>query len=334
MELFKTIRRPLGQLRQVLGGHETAQLREELAAANEREKALRQTIESLTSQHHSVAEQHRHMMKQHAHAVEQYAHAAEQLRLSQAESGPSETEAERGPSIFISTLPKTGSIYLLNTLSRGLQYRPFNVSLGYFPHDLLDWPRLQAASRGGMISQTHIDASPANLQILELVQPKVQVHLRDPRQAMLSMTHHLRRLWEDSADLATMLCVQPRPQREFFDRPLEGQIDWMIEHYLPHSSQWIDDWLQVIDSGATGLSVLLTTFEELIQNEAAFLERSISFFGISSQAFVVPKVEKSMAVHFRQGKPDEWKQIFTAEQRRRARQFVRPEWADRFGWVS
>lgn len=263
---------------------------------------------------------------QHRHAVDQHRQAAEQIALLTAEPDPS-----RGPSIVLSTLPKSGSIYLLSVLERGLNYKAFNVSLGYFPHDLIDWVRLRTASRGGAITQSHFDASPANLQILRTVQPRVQVHLRDPRQATLSMMHHVLRLWATS-DRLSILALDPVPPIEFFDCPFESQIDWMIDHYLPSCVGWIEKWLEVIDRGDSGLTILLSTFEEMIRDESTFLQRTLEFFGIAASRFQNPNMKKSLATHFRQGTADEWQRVFSREQKERALQVIPPSLRERFQW--
>jgi hypothetical protein len=299
---------------------ELDRVRADLAAATAREAELRRMVEGAQEQHRRAAEQHRQ-------AVEQHRQAAEQLARLSAEPDPT-----HGPSIFIATLPKSGSIYLLNVLGLGLGYLSYNVGLGYFPRDLLDWSRLRTSSRGGAVTQSHVDASAANLQVLRLYQPRVQVHLRDPRQATLSMTHHLRRFWELYRDLGVMQAVEPAPTAEFFARTLGEQIDWMIDHYLTGCVRWIGEWLDVADAGGRGLDVLLTTFEEMTRDEAGFIDRTLGFFGIAPGRFSRPAVEKSMAVHFRQGTADEWRGVFTAAQQDRATAMIPAAWKDRFGW--
>lgn len=235
---------------------------------------------------------------------------------------------------MLASLPKSGSIYQLTLFEKGLGYAARNTSLGYFPRDSADWSKLREVMRGGAMTQFHLDASPANLQILRVVCPRLQVHLRDPRQATLSMTHHLRRLWDLYHDLGVVLPVQPVPDRAFFDRDLTAQVDWMIDHYLPGCVQWIGEWLAVADSPAAGVEVLLTTFEEMIRDEPAFIARTLDFFRIPAGRFARPALDKTMAVHFRQGKPDEWRGVYTETQQARATAAIPTAWKTRFGWVD
>lgn len=243
-----------------------------------------------------------------------------------------EPESSRGPSIFLMTLPKSGSIYLLNMFQKGLGYLSFNVSPGYFPRDLADWQKVRVAARGGAAVQTHLDASPVNLQTLRFLVPRIQVHLRDPRQATLSMLHHLCRLWKQQYDMGPMLNVLPMPQKEFFSLPLEEQIDWMVEHYLPGCIQWISEWLAVSDGHVPGPKVLLTTFEQFLQDEDAFLDRTLEFFQVPRDRFVKPKKDAEMTIHFRQGTPDEWRRVYSPQQHAKAAALIPAEWKGRFGW--
>lgn len=75
-------------------------------------------------------------------------------------------EPASGPPIHLVTLPKSGSVYLWNVLSKGLGYECDSVSTGCFPRDVADWRKVRATAASGVIVQSHLDASRANLQIL------------------------------------------------------------------------------------------------------------------------------------------------------------------------
>jgi Sulfotransferase domain len=235
--------------------------------------------------------------------------------------------------VYIFTLPKSGSVYLVNLLHKGLGCAIRSASLGYFPRDLLDWNKMEELRPGNNVVQAHLDASPANLQILRAFRPRFQVHLRDPRQAMLSMTHHLVRHWRETPGKNILLQVEPTPPPAFYDCPLTAQIDWMIENYLPGCFRWMREWLDVIESGEFGPDLLLTTYEEFVRDEAGFVRQVLRFFGIPEERYEAPAMERTMAVHFRQGTPDEWKSAFTLAQQTRATAMIPPEWIERFGWV-
>jgi hypothetical protein len=248
------------------------------------------------------------------------------------EALPPTPQSGLGPTIFLVTLPKSGSIYLLNMFQKGLGYEPYNVSPGYFPRDLADWHKLRVAAAGGAVVQSHLDASPVNLQSMTHLLTRIQVHLRDPRQATLSMLHHLGRQWDKTKDTGNLLNVLPAPGPGFFDQAFEKRLGWMVDHYLPGCVQWIGEWLDVADKRTAGPDVHLTTFEQFTKDEDEFLARTLEFFQVARNRFVKPAKDQAMTVHFRQGTADEWRSVYSPEQQAKAAAMIPGEWKERFGW--
>ncbi len=341
---------------------EIERLRDELQATRARaagfrdEAALAREAQRVASgQHAQAAAQHAKAAAQHAQSAAQHALASEQLWLAQDQLRHALAEVARlsdapvdpaaGPSLFLCTLPKSGTIYLTNLFLRGLGLAHRSVTLGCFPRDLLDWQKVRAA-RAGAVVHTHLDASPANLQVLRTLQPRAMVHLRDPRQAALSFVHHARRLWDRARDPAELLHIDPAPPADFYARPLDQQVDWVLDLYLPACVQWVADWLAAAD-GDSGVEVLVTTFDEMTRDERGLVRRVLAFFGHDPDRFDWPAVDRAVAahsagsdpravfgVHFRQGTPDEWRGVFTPAQRDRATAQIPAAWKARFGWTD
>ena len=234
------------------------------------------------------------------------------------------------PSIITASLPKSGTVYLSNLMREGLRYAAEMVSHGYFPVDLIDWKKL-VEHRAGAVVSSHLDPSPTNLKFLAHFQPRIHVHIRDPRQAALSMAHHLAK-YQREKYVGYDIQTEPAPPPEFHEWPLAGQIDWMLAEYLPNCVTWIGDWLAILDSGVRGIDILLTTYEEMLADERGLIQRILAFFGVPESAYTWPTVPKTMAAHFRQGTPDEWRHVFTPEQQERATALVPSEWRERFLW--
>ena len=104
------------------------------------------------------------------------------------------------PSILVVTIPKSGTVFTNQMLSRGLSLEPTSVSFGYFPHYLVDIPKLVSFIEGGQVASAHFDASPVNLQSLTAFVKKWVVHIRDPRSVTLSWVHHMNRLYSERHD--------------------------------------------------------------------------------------------------------------------------------------
>src|ERR1700683_4017772 len=68
------------------------------------------------------------------------------------------------PSILVVSIPKSGTVFTNQMLSRGLSLESTSVSFGYFPHYLVDIPKLLPFIEGGKVASAHFDPSPVNLQ--------------------------------------------------------------------------------------------------------------------------------------------------------------------------
>ena len=97
----------------------------------------------------------------------------------------------KGAAIFLNTMPKSGSVYITNTLAKGLGRKHDAISNGYWMNDRIDESKLYKVSDKKLISQTHLPASSSNLCLYDRYTERVIVHVRDPRQSTLSWCHHL-----------------------------------------------------------------------------------------------------------------------------------------------
>jgi hypothetical protein len=232
------------------------------------------------------------------------------------------------PGILLNTLPKSGSIYLVTALREGLALQQKSVSLGYFPIDLADWQGIRALRSGGMIAQTHLDASPANLQIFEHYLDRWIVHVRDPRQALLSWVHHLAKYYVKRGHPAFESC--PAAPAEYYGWSLGRQIDWQIGVYLPQAVGWIEDWLRYAQTMRS--KVLITSFEDLVRSEPIFMRTILDFLGIPHALMRRAEVKKTEATHFRMGRVDEWVEVFTPDQARSATKLIPDALLREFRW--
>ena len=235
------------------------------------------------------------------------------------------------PSIVLNTLPKSGSVFIATTLAQGLGLEFLAVSQGYFPSDLIEYRKMQELSQRGGITQEHFDASPMNLQILRRIRTRMILHVRDPRQALLSWVHHMDRLKkEGQADLLWWVC--PTPPEEYYDWAFGRKITWNIENYLPLCVRWIEAWLDAI-AKSDHLQVLVTTYEDFAQDGEEFIGRILDFHGISRGRFHRPTVAKTLATNYRKGEAQEWRNVFSDRQKQRALEALPGMLMDRFHWV-
>lgn len=232
-------------------------------------------------------------------------------------------------SILMVSIPKSGTVYLHELIVAGLGLKPITVSNGYFPEDQLRVEELEEFKRGDRIASVHIDPSPVNLQLLDWYVRRWVVHIRDPRSVMLSWTHHTEQLFQGGSN-HLLLKATPVPPPAYHAMSLVERIDWQMDHFLPSVVAWTKDWVRLADRYSD--RILLTEFSELKNNEQELMNRIARHCGHASGDYRHAAPDKTMAVHFRRGELDEWRRVFTIEQRRRAEQLIPLEYRVRFGW--
>ena len=236
-------------------------------------------------------------------------------------------ESEVHQSILLVTLPKSATVYIYKTLQESLGLAGVTLSYGHFPSDILSPRVLSVMGQGGVIGQTHADASPMNLQLLRYYRAKILVHLRDPRAAMLSWVHHLARLKrEGHEDMIQMVC--PAPGADYFSKDLNWQINWNLEHYFPLCLEWISSWLRAAQNDG---EIMVKAYEDFLQSNAKYFAELLEFYGYEPHRPMV-EIPKTMKYHFRKGSPDEWRDVYGDELTRKATSSMPTEWFERFPW--
>lgn len=237
---------------------------------------------------------------------------------------PAPKAAANLPAVCLNTMPKSASIFIQDVLHHALGLERVRISSGFFPDDLVVPTWLSALAEGGRITQEHLPARPLNLRLLTRHIDRLVWHVRDPRQATLSWTHHVAKLRRDKRD-AELAMIEPVLPADYFDRDLAGQLDWQIDRHLPLLVAWTEGWLDVLDADDPPLKMLCTRFEDFRADKDAFFSRILAFYEIdpAHMRAITPLLERTQALrqgqaHFRAGQTEEWRDIFTPEQRRRA----------------
>jgi len=247
------------------------------------------------------------------------------------------------PSIFINTAPKSGSVYVSETVQRSLGFSFKYISPGFVPKDMIvpAWIE-EFYESGSTICQEHLDASAHNTQWLKYYTDRLAVHLRDPRAILLSWTHHLNGQFKRQ-EYDFLLYVAPTPyyvDGYFTSWNLEQQLDWQIENFMPQLVSWMNGWVEFQQNEAQkadGFKILFTTFEEYKEeagkgNEEAFFRKFADFYGIPSDKFNFSPAAKTEETHFRKGEIDEWKSALTPQQIQRVNEIIPAELLARFNW--
>jgi hypothetical protein len=251
-------------------------------------------------------------------------------KLFRAEAvSPAAEEDPAVPGVLLNTLPKSGSVFLFHTLSRSLQCGRMHVGNMYSLVDQIGLERMRRFVGGGYISQNHLAPSPENLQILEHFRCPVVLHLRDPRQALVSWTHHADSVYRRQGEEALLLFPR-RPPAAYFSWDLTQKLDWQIDHYWPVLIDWLERWLDVHD--AARFPVLLTTYGELCGDIVGLCRRICDFCGVAADRFRFVELPKTDEYHYRLADDGEWLRVLSAGQIDRVNRTLPPEIAYRLGW--
>ena len=204
-----------------------------------------------------------------------------------------------------------------------------HLSLGLFPECCLLPVRVAAAAEGGMIAKEHLLATDFNLKVLaEQGIDKIVCHLRDPRQATLSWAHFVR----DDVSMRLMgpIWRQIVPPASIPKDNLGQQIDWCIDHYLPLLIDFVRGWAAAQDDPQRAIQVLFLSFEEFRTEPEGYMAKVLDFHGIEGRSFA--QDADAEVVHLRKGLLDEWREVFTADQKDRAWSQIPKDYAEMFGW--
>jgi hypothetical protein len=160
---------------------------------------------------------------------------------------------ERGmPAIILSSMPRSASAFLSQTVAKLLDIPIMRVSIGAFP-DYGIIPRwLNCFTPGGGVLHDHFGASDYNLRVLrECGVREVFVLVRDPRPAALSFAEHVGGYSEEQLGHTVHRLVATRfvPWLRAWAIAEDTQKDWLRIH-------WIFSSAARADVGRTILSIL------------------------------------------------------------------------------
>ena len=221
-------------------------------------------------------------------------------------------------SIIITTMPKSGSVYIAAALQAGLGLSPVQIHNMYFPDDVVNINALKEWASGAQITQSHLSSTELNIWLLGSFVDRMIVHVRDPREATLSWVHFIERMYQENPfELLRIPYVHPE---YFMGLTFSERVDWAIDHHLPILVGWVDGWIKYSqkDVSEQPFLVLFTTYPELVNDETVLFAKICDFFDVPDGMFVSPNIDKTEAVYFRKGQPGEWRKVFTAEQAQRA----------------
>ena len=197
------------------------------------------------------------------------------------------------PSMLIVTQPKSGSVSVSQIFNSGFNLP--SVCYSMVIHNVIDSWAVDYA-RGGACYGTHLIPSRAKVEQLKRAGiDKIIVHVRDPRQALVSFAHHVDR-YSDQVP-------------EWTERAgtVSARASQMIAEYKQFID-WISGWVNL----EKDISILFSTFEQYVANKEDFVERYLEFYNGDRKNFSYEDAlgqHQGVDYHFRLGSTDEWRKV-------------------------
>jgi GNAT superfamily N-acetyltransferase len=236
--------------------------------------------------------------------------------------------------LLLLALPKSASQYIFSTLAAGLGLDKVAISTHGFPEVVVNPQLVVRLAVPGTICHSSADARLGNLALIQSFVDRLVVHVRDPRQAILSAVHHLNDLHVRQGPSHVASFGFPLPN-DYFEKALTEQIDWMIANALPEFGRWIEVWLDAAANPLFRPRVLFTRYEDLHADPAAYFARLLGFYEVAWGApDFRPPVPQAGSQQYRKGMTDEWRTILTPAQQAAACALVSARVRERFAWPA
>lgn len=234
---------------------------------------------------------------------------------------PLHKDAHDATTILVAALPKSASTSLSYTLASALslevaEYPCRRCRMLFNATHLIAEIFLKKLCQGKVI-HSHVVPEPANLSILEKFGLKLVLHVRDPRDCLLSVHRMILK-----GQGPQFLLREP----DFLDWDESKQIDWLIDNYLPFQMKWIDGWLAATDKIKTPF--FISSFEQMVKDGMRPL---ISTIANALDLEIKPDFEEHTR-RFREGKTGSWKTVFNEQQIEIANRYIQGFLKERFGW--
>ncbi len=179
---------------------------------------------------------------------------------------------ELGRHIFIACSPKSGSTFLKNSLVGVTGFRDmFSVYAGLQNEHELDLPQFVRFGKENTVTQQHSRATEANIQLMQSFGVKPVVLVRNIYDSVISLLDFYTKGFTFSTFFN---------KEEFLAFPTEEKIDLIIEYAIPWYFQFVSGWQRA--EKESRLNVNWLTYEEMIANKPATIEKVLQIYGMSA----------------------------------------------------
>ena len=223
--------------------------------------------------------------------------------------------------IVVAAVPKSGSTYLANTLSRVTGLRYFRLCEAYSTneHDLY-LPALCLMSKYGCVSQLHMKGTFHNAALIKTFGIKPIILIRRIYDAVISLKYDLREkeqepgygtgqsgysfMWQDE-------CTRNLNDVQLIDAIIDLAVPWYVNFYV--------SWYRLCEQGS--VDAIWVTYEDLFSRNEESIKNILEFLGYRD----IDEIDKSILLHkyktFRSGRSDQGESELTEKQQERIRAY-------------
>jgi hypothetical protein len=288
----------------------------------QRDVALRESNEYLRQRDIALGERNEFLRQRDQLVIERDRLLAEHKRPAMSFSKGRTAQ----PSIFIATLPKSGTVFTRTAIvdAAGLEVPPIDTatnsanlsgycnapnpySRGDFTSEHLNLPALRHLQPNGFVWVSHCPPTHHNLCTLrDAGFDKVTALVRDPRDATVSWTYHLRTMARSMMNYNSF--IQHLPV-DYFHWLHADQLAFQVRTFLPTAVNWIEGWAGASMQNLVRVHFVL--FDELRTQPQFVFQRIFEFHGVSEFDLAKVPAPEPGKRHFRKGESGAWRNEFS-----------------------
>ena len=233
--------------------------------------------------------------------------------------------ARRGHCLFVTSIPKSGSTFLVTALAEATGFMPFFLGFHHLNEQDLYLPKLIDSYSMNVVSHHHTRATKPNLEFMREFRIRPVIVTRDLFDALVSLRDHL----ENESRATPVIAVTD----DFFDQTPERQYDFLIDLALPWYINFYASWATA--HGAGEIDALWLSYEDVMADQAGTLSRILNFYDLKrDQADIdqaIATAAASSGVRLNVGVTGRGQALLSEQQKDRMRALIRHHPGVHFG---
>jgi len=238
------------------------------------------------------------------------------------------------PAVVIIAMPKSGSIYMKLAVQRVLRVSRVRFGGYGFTEPVVRPNAIPRMQFGFCVCKEYLPASDHVIETLRVAVPAVNVHVRDPRRALISWIGHLQDRLDAGQTAEAWSFAERVLPCGYADWSFAQRLEWHAEHVLPRLVAWIEGWVRVHDDPKQELKVVFSTFEDLERDPIACIRGMLERLAIPAESMHLDRLPPlNPERHNVRGDPTvDRKSFYTPELWERAMAMVPAALRTRFDW--